>query len=189
MNKMLFTLFVLFVFLTWIGATELGDILMPYDDDGFYGGSIIILFLIYVGIPFIFIGSFLLFVVFPKLLSEFKMLIHLYYTMELKKAVKKHLIHLFIFTTLELLLIYLVYTVFEVSYFYLFMLLIYLYSSFFGFYIFLYFVMAMYFKNWKKVFIALILGAGVSIFFILSTYFVFEPIYLFYTANSTHVMK
>ena len=184
MNKMLFTLFLMLVFSTWIWATELGDILVPYDDDGFYGGSIILLFLIYVGIPSIFIGSFLLLVIFPKLLSEFKTLINLYYTMELKEAVKKHLIHLVIFTALEVFLIYLVYIIFEVSFFYLFMLLVYLYSSFFGFYIFLYFMMTVYFKNWKKVFIALFLGAGVSVFFILSAYFVFEPIYLFYNANS-----
>jgi len=37
--------------------------------------------------------------------------------------------------------------------------------------------MALYFKNWKKVLIALLIGGAVFLFFASSGYFVIEPIY------------
>ena len=162
------------------------DILVPYDENGFYGGAIILMILIYVGIPFMLlsaVGGLIALFLFPKIISEFKTLIEMYYNIELKQALKKHLVHFLIFTPIAFSLIYGVYSFFEVSNFYLFILLVFLYSSFFGLYIFLYFAMSLYFKNWIKIFIALLLGGGVFIFFASSAYFVFEPVYMAYSED------
>ena len=173
----------------FLGASDdlaLSEIFVPYDEDGFYGGSIIMLFIFYVGIfigiaihtMIIFlIGGLIAYFFFPKIIQEFKLLIGLYYSVALKEAFRRHFIHFLVFTPMALYVLFLIYKFFEPSYFYLLMLLVFLYSSFFGFYIFLYAVMALYFKNWTKVLIALVLGGGIFIFFASSGYFVFEPIY------------
>ena len=169
----------------FIGASDsLGDVLVPYDDDGFYGGSIILMFLIYfIWIPMAFflgVGGVITYFVFPQIIQEFKLIITLYDRIELQKAFARHAIHLLIFTPVVMILLYFVEDIFQSSYWYLFALFIFLISSFFGFYVFLYFAMALYLKNWKKILIALVLGGGVFLFFASSGYFVFEPIYKVY---------
>ena len=41
----------LLLFSTFLMASDSGDLLVPYDDDGFYGGAIILMLLLYVGLP------------------------------------------------------------------------------------------------------------------------------------------
>ena len=177
----------LLLFSTFLMASDSGDLLVPYDDDGFYGGAIILMLLLYVGLPLLVlsvifgvVASF----IFPKIFSEFKSLIMNYYNMELKKALIQHFIHLLIFTPLAFGILYLVYTIFDVTYLYLFMLLMFLYSSFVGFYLLLYALVSAHYKNWKKLLIALVLGVGVFLFFAPSLYVVFEPVYVTFYGDS-----
>jgi len=183
LNQSIILLLVLALSFGILGASDelpLSEIFVPYDDEGFYGGSIIILFVIYVLIPLaiiVLIGAGVAYFLFPKIINEFKLLIGLYYDAEWNEALSRHFIHFFIFIPLALTFLFLVYKFFDPSYFYLLMLLVFLYSSFFGLYVFLYCMMALYFKNWKKVLIALLIGGAVFLFFASSGYFVIEPIY------------
>jgi len=154
------------------------DALIPYDDNGFYAGSIIILFIIYVAIPLfiVMIGGLILYFIFPKILAEFQMLIGLYYEGKLIQGVKRHLIHFLIFTIFVLIFI-MILKMFQLSYFYLLITLIFCYSSFFGFYIFLYTVIALYHKNIQKALFGFLLGSFVSISFLGSAYAIFQPLY------------
>ncbi len=164
---------------TLLLGEDLSEIFVPYDDDGFYGGSIIILFIIYVGIPFFIIfatGGLIAYFIFPKILEEFRSLIELYYEGKLVEGVKRHLWHLLLFTTFMLIFIAIL-KMFHLSDFYLFMTVIFSYSSFFGFYTLLYTLMALYYKNIQKVVLGLFLGAFIGIGFLGSGYAIFQPLY------------
>ncbi len=178
---------------TLLSGEDLSEIFVPYDDDGFYGGSIIILFLIYVSIIFtkfiIIFTQFIIYVsiifttggliayfIFPKSVEEFRSLIELYYEGKLVEGVKRHLWHLLLFTTFMLIFIGIL-KMFHLSYFYLFMTAIFSYSSFFGFYTLLYTLMALYYKNIQKVVLGLLLGAFIGIGFLGSGYAIFQPLY------------
>lgn len=181
----LFTLFISPIVLNAVGDGLLIDALIPYDDDGFYGGSIIILFIIYISIPLfitVAVGSLIAYFIFPKILKEFQLLIELYYENKLVQGAKRHLIHFFIFTTFVLIFI-IILQMFHISYLYLFVTLIFSYSSFFGFYILLYTLMALYRKNIQKVIIGLFLGGGIFLFFAPSGYYLFLPIYNFFNGT------
>lgn len=170
-------LLVSILFLDFIFAPE--EIFVPYDDEGFYGGSIIILFFLYIYLPlilcFLITGSIAYFFV-PFIFQEFMSLIKMYDNLEFKKALTRNFIHLLFFLPIVAICIYVAF-ILEASIFYLFALLVFLGSCFVGFYIFLYFLFSLYTKNLKKVFISLILGASIFIFFAPSAYFIFTPIY------------
>ncbi|CAA6817869.1 MAG: Unknown protein [uncultured Sulfurovum sp.] len=168
----------LFFSVNLLFSDEEGDIFVPYDDEGFYAGSIIILFIIYFLTPFItllIIGG-ITYAIAPFVFQEFKRLIQLYDDFQFKEAFFKHFIHFLLFTPIAVLLLYFAYSL-ENTTLYLFALFIFLYSSFIGFYVTLYFIYATYTKRLKRIFISLILGAGVFLFFASSAYVVFEPIY------------
>jgi len=110
----------------------LSEIIVPYDDEGFYGGSIIILFVIYVLIPLaiiVLIGAGVAYLLFPKIINEFKLLIGLYYDAEWREALSRHFIHFLLFVLFAFAFLFLIYKLFDPSYFYLLMLLVFLYSS------------------------------------------------------------
>jgi len=165
------------LFLEFIFSPE---IFIFYDDEGFYGGSIILLFL-YIALPSILCfsiaiaGSIAYFFV-PFIFQEFMSLIKMYDNLEFKKALTRNFIHLLFFLPIVAICIYFAF-ILEASIFYIFALLVFLGSCFVGFYIFLYFLFSLYTKNLKKVFISLILGASIFIFFAPSAYFIFSPIY------------
>jgi len=182
LTQSIILLLILAISFSIIGADELplSEIFVPYNDEGFYGGSIIILFVIYVLIPLaiiVLIGAGVAYLLFPKTINEFKLLIGLYYDAEWREALSRHFIHFLLFVLFAFAFLFLIYKLFDPSYFYLLMLLVFLYSSFFGLYVFLYCLMALYFKNWKKVLIALFMGGAVFVFFVSSGYFVIGPIY------------
>ncbi len=122
----------------------------------------------------------------PPIFREFLKVIKLYYDMRFKHAIIRHIIHFFIFLIFFSILIMVIYSL-KVSWLYLFSLAIFLQSAFFGFYILLFFLYSAYYKSWKRVSVALLLGAILFIPFSISSYFVFKPIYHFY--NTTHHQK
>jgi len=150
-------------------------------------GIIYIAILMIVG-AFSVIMGILAYLFLPSILKEFKKVIDLYLDMKLKEALYRHFIHFVFFIPIILFLIY-VASHLEVSYLYLFALIIFLISSFFGFYIFIYFLFSIQQKNFKKVIIALVLGAGTFVFFAPSGYVVFLPIYKAFYKTKTTVQK
>ena len=111
----------------------------------------------------------------PSIFKEFLKITQLYYDMKLKKAIVMHFIHFLIFLIPSVFIVMIVYQS-EASWIYLLSLVIFLSSSFVGLYIFLFFAYSAYSKNWKKVFIALILGLGVFVFFAPSAFFTLKPV-------------
>ena len=168
------------LFLEFIFSFE--EIFLPYNDEGgFYGGSIILLFL-YIALPSILcfsiaIAGTIAYFFVPFIFQEFMSLIKMYDNLEFKKALTRNFIHLLFFLPIVAICIYFAF-IFEASIFYLFILLVFLGSCFVGFYIFLYFLFSLYTKNLKKVFISLILGASIFIFFAPSAYFILNLIIL-----------
>jgi hypothetical protein len=138
-------------------------------------GIIFIAILMMVG-AFLLIAGIVTYLFLPSLLKEWRYIIELYFDMNLKDALFRHLIHFIFFIPIVLLFLYTAYT-FDVSYLYMFLLVVFLGSSFFGFYIFLYFLFSIQQKSFKKVIIALFLGAGIFVSFAPSGYYVFLPIY------------
>jgi len=188
-TKIVYILWIIGLFATSLNAE---DVLVPYDDDGFYGGTIILMALLYIGVPIALVlgvGGVIAYFIFPKVIQEFRLIVTLYDTMEFKKALTRHFFHLLFFTPVAIAILYFTYLIFHPSYWYLFALFLFLYSSFFGFYLFLYFAMALYLKNWKKVLISLILGGGIFFVFAPSGYFVFEPVYRFFNQKETKKEK
>lgn len=139
----------------------------------------VIAFIIYVLAVLFIIGLLLLTIVFfllPPITQNFLNLIELYYKNDFIKAIKKHSIHLLIFFPIFSLIIYLAIKL-NATILVLISLILFLGSAFVGFYIFLFFLYSAYYKSWKRVFVALFLGAMVFVPFAPSGYFLFEPIY------------
>jgi len=165
------------------------DIFVPFDDNGFYGGVILLVLLVYIGIFVAIFSAFLMLLpallgigfiginyLLPLLIQEFKALLEYYYTLQLKKALYRHALHFIAFSIIFISLLLIIYHLFSPSYLYLIALIIFGYSSFMGWYVFLFFLLALHRKAWLRVLVALILGGGIFLVFAPSGYLVFEPL-------------
>ena len=111
----------------------------------------------------------------PAIFKEFLKITKLYYDVELKQAMVRHLIHFLVFLIPFILILIIVYQL-KLSWLYILSLVTFLVSSFVGLYLFLFFSYSAYYKNWKKVLIALVLGSGVFLIFAPSAFFTLKPI-------------
>jgi len=115
LNQSIILLLVLALSFGILGASDelpLSEIFVPYDDEGFYGGGIVLFFMFYIAIFIIgiliqiiiifLIAGIISFFFFPKIINEFKLLIGLYYDAEWSEALSRHFIHFLIFIPLAL---------------------------------------------------------------------------------------
>jgi len=135
-------------------------------------GFIVLIILAIVGLV---LGIMSLFLI-PPIFKELKYITMLYYKMELKKAIARHIVHFIVFLPLLSIMLYVLY-INEYSIVDLVVFLLFLLSAFVGFYIFLYFMYALSDKNSKKIFLSLFLGGAVFVVFAPSAYYSLSPMY------------